>query len=176
MKASRAGAVAGLYELARLAALGTAAMGVLLYMGIAMMPRQMKLNLFLMLGTMMARGGTVAYAGGGATFRGKTVTYATGAMIHAGMSVVFGLIHAGFITAFGLETSLAAWGVLFGFVHWIVVGMGLGMMRLMHPLIRSGDMEAPGAFVDQPAKLPYRKLRADVRLGPGGPPHRPTPP
>ncbi len=126
--------------------IGGAAMGVLLYMGIAMMPRQMKMNLFLMLGTMMARGGTVAYAGGGATFRGKTVTYATGAMIHAGMSVVFGLIHVGFITAFGLETSLAAWGVLFGFVHWIVVGMGLGMMRLMHPLIRSGDMEAPGPF------------------------------
>ena len=37
-------------------------------------------------------------------------------------------------------------------------------------------VEAPGAFVDQPAKLPYRNLRADVRLGPGGPPHRPTPP
>ena len=30
-------------------------MGVLLYMGIAMMPRQMKMNLFLMLGTMMVR-------------------------------------------------------------------------------------------------------------------------
>ena len=126
--------------------IGGAAMGVLLYMGIAMMPRQMKMNLFLMLGTMMARDGTVAYAGGGATFRGKTVTYATGAMIHAGMSAVFGLIHVGFITAFGLETSLAAWGVLFGFVHWIVVGMGLGTMRLMHPLIRNGDMEAPGPF------------------------------
>lgn len=30
-----------------------AVMSVLLYMGIAMMPRQMKMNLFLMLGTMM---------------------------------------------------------------------------------------------------------------------------
>ena len=56
------------------------------------------------------------------------------------------MVTLAFITAFGLETSLAAWGVLFGFAHWIVVGIGLGMMRLMHPLIRSGDMEAPGPF------------------------------
>ena len=34
-------------------------------------------------------------------------------------------------------------------------------------------VEAAGAFVDQPAKLPYRNLRADVRLGPNGVPHRP---
>ena len=31
-------------------------------------------------------------------------------------------------------------------VHWVIVGMGLGMMRFMHPLIRSGEMDDPGAF------------------------------
>lgn len=33
-------------------------------------------------------------------------------------------------------------------------------------------VEAPGAFVDRPANLPYKNLRAGVRLGPFGPEHR----
>ena len=44
--------------------IGGAAMGVLLYMGIAMMPRQMKMNLFLMLGTMVFRDKEKAYVAG----------------------------------------------------------------------------------------------------------------
>ena len=56
-----------------------AVMGVLLYMGIGMMPRQMKMNLFLMLGTMMVRD--------------RSMAYVAGAMMHAVMSIVFGLIH-----------------------------------------------------------------------------------
>ena len=112
--------------------IGGAVMSMLLYMGIAMMPRQMKMNLFLMLGTMV--------------FRDRTMAYATGAMMHAVMSIAFGLIHVAFFTAFGLETALAAWGILFGFVHWLVSGMGLGMIPAMHPLIRRGEMDPPGTF------------------------------
>jgi microcystin degradation protein MlrC len=33
-------------------------------------------------------------------------------------------------------------------------------------------VEAPGAFIDRPEKLPYSRLRAGVRLCPQGPPHR----
>ena len=112
--------------------IGGTVMSVLLYMGIAMMPRQMKMNLFLMLGTMV--------------FRDKTMAYAAGAMMHAMMSVVFGLIHVAFFVAFDVETSLAAWGLLFGLAHWMVSGMGLGMIGTMHPLMRRGEMAAPGAF------------------------------
>jgi microcystin degradation protein MlrC len=39
----------------------------------------------------------------------------------------------------------------------------------------AGDIlvvEAPGAFIDRPEKLPYRKLRPGVRLCPNGPEHR----
>lgn len=113
--------------------IGGAAMSVLLYLGIAMMPRQMKMNLFLMLGTMVFR-------------RDRAMAYAGGAMMHAVMSIVFGLIHVAFFTAFGLETALVAWGILFGFVHWLVSGMGLGMIPTMHPLIKRGEMDAPGSF------------------------------
>ena len=107
-------------------------MGVVLYMGIGMMPRQMKMNLFLLLGTMMVKD--------------RPMAFVMGAMIHGVMSIVFGLLHVAFFQAFDLETSLAAWGILFGFVHWMISGMGLGMMRTMHPLVRSGELDNPGAF------------------------------
>ena len=108
------------------------AMSMLLYMGIAMMPKQMKMNLFLMLGTMF--------------FRDRPMVYVAGAMMHAMMSIVFALVHVAFFTAFDLDTSLAAWGIVFGITHWMALGMGLGMMPTMHPLIKRGDAAAPGVF------------------------------
>ena len=66
----------------------------ILYIRIAMMPRQMKMNLFLMLGTMMVKDAKMAYA--------------AGAMMHIGMPVVFGLIHVALYEAFGLESALVA--------------------------------------------------------------------
>ncbi len=112
--------------------LGGAIMSALLYMGIAMMPRQMRMDLFLILGTMMFRKGKMAYM--------------AGAMMHAVMSIVFGLIHVAVFVAFDVEDSLAAWGVLFGIVHWMVSGMGLGMLPMVHPAIRRGEIDVPGAF------------------------------
>ena len=126
--------------------IGGAIMVVPLYVGLAMIPSQMKMNLFLLLGTMMLTSKPMAYATGGTTSPNKPTAYMAGAMVHAVMSIVFALIHVAIYTAFGLETALAAWGVLFGVVHWIVVGMGMGMMRFMHPMIRSGQMDDPGAF------------------------------
>ena len=49
----------------------------------------------LMLGTMMI-------------FRGGMMAYAMGAMVHAGMSIVFALIHVAVYNALGLETELVA--------------------------------------------------------------------
>ncbi len=56
--------------------IGGAVMSMLLYMGIGMMPRQMRMNLFLMLGTMM--------------FRDRNIAILAGGMMHAMMSIVFG--------------------------------------------------------------------------------------
>ncbi len=111
---------------------GGAAMATLLYIGIAIMPGQMKMNQFRLLGTMMLPDGVMAYIGGG--------------MIHAVMSILFGLIHVAIYTAFGLESNLVAWGLLFGAVHWVIVGMALGMMPMMHAGIKKGIIAAPGAF------------------------------
>ena len=112
---------------------GGAVMSMLLYAGIAMAPKQMKMNLFYLLGTMMLPAGAMVYV--------------AGAMMHGVMSVAFGLIHTGLYQAFGLESGLWAWGLVFGLLHWLVVGVGMGMMSVVHPRVRSGEVGAPGAFV-----------------------------
>ncbi len=111
---------------------GGAVMAVMLYMGNIMLPQQMKMNLFMMLGSMMLPVGAAAFV--------------MGAMVHAGMSVVFGLIHGAVFAAADVDSAEAAWGLLFGVVHWAVVGMALGMLPLMHPRIRSGEIDAPGFY------------------------------
>ena len=112
--------------------IGGAVMALLLYMGIAMMATQMKMNLFRLLGTMLLEEGTAAYVLGG--------------MVHAMMSVLFGLVHVALYSAFDLESNLAAWGLLFGVGHWMIVGMALGMMPMMHRGIKSGSIDAPGFY------------------------------
>ncbi len=112
--------------------IGGAVMAVILYMGIIMLPQQMKMNLFMMLGTMMLPAGVAAFA--------------MGAMIHAGMSIVFGLIHGAVFAAADIDSAEAAWGLLFGLVHWGIVGMTLGMLPLMHPRMRSGEIDEPGFY------------------------------
>ena len=107
-------------------------MAAILYMGIAMMPAQMKMNLFYLLGSMM--------------LRERGLIYIAGAMAHVAMSIVFALIHVGIYEAAGLESNLVAWGLLFGFGHYIVSGMAMGMMPMMHPRIRAGELQAPGAY------------------------------
>jgi hypothetical protein len=110
--------------------IGGAVMSALLYMGIAMMPSQMRMNLFLMLGTMLLPVGVAAYV--------------LGAMVHAMMSVAFGLAHAG-VYAAGIEPN-AWWGLLFGAVHWVAVGIGLAMIPMLHRGMRDGKIEKPGMF------------------------------
>ena len=110
----------------------TVVMTIVMYMGRAMMPQQMPMNILHMLGTMMTRSTGPAYV--------------MGTMMHGVMGIVFALIHVAVFVAFGLE-ALLAWGILFGVVHWVIAGMGMGMMGTMHPVMRSGEMMAPGPFV-----------------------------
>ncbi len=114
--------------------IGGTAMIVPLYMGRAMMPQQMRMDLFLLLGTMM-------------TPRiDRVMAYMMGAMMHAGASILFAFAHVGVFVAADIETDLAAWGLLFGAVHYMLSGMAMGMMPMMHPLVRAGELENPGPF------------------------------
>ncbi|MEE9277937.1 MAG: hypothetical protein V3V06_05960 [Dehalococcoidia bacterium] len=114
--------------------IGGTAMIVPLYMGRAMMPQQMRMDLFLLLGTMM-------------TPRiDRVMAYMMGAMMHAGASILFAFAHVGVFVAADIETDLAAWGLLFGAVHYMLSGMAMGMMPMMHPLVRARELENPGPF------------------------------
>ncbi len=118
-------------------AVATVVMTAMLYMGMAVMPRQMPMNILYMLGTMP---GTMIS-------RNKMMAYVAGTMMHAMMGIALALAHAGVIKGLDLTSALIAWGVLFGFVHYLMVGMGMGMIGTMHPLMRAGQMPAPGLFV-----------------------------
>ncbi len=107
-------------------------MATILYICIVMLPDQMRMNLFMRLGTMMLPVGAAAFV--------------MGAMVHAVMSVVFGLVHGAIFAAADIDSAWAAWGLLFGLAHWAVAGMALGMLPLMHPRIRDGELEAPGFY------------------------------
>ncbi|MDA1256958.1 MAG: hypothetical protein O3C10_03830 [Chloroflexi bacterium] len=108
-------------------------MTVLLYMGRAMMPEKMPMNILHMEGTMVTRNTGQAYM--------------AGLMMHAMMGVVFAIIHTLLFQAFDLDSNLVVWGIVFGAAHWVIAGMGMGMIATMHPMMRSGEMAAPGAFV-----------------------------
>ncbi|MCZ6538480.1 MAG: hypothetical protein O6922_01470 [Chloroflexi bacterium] len=104
-----------------------------MYLGRMMMPDQMKMDLLKMLGTMM-----LPISG---------MTYGFGLVIHAMMSVMFALVHVAFFFWFDLESSLALWGLLFGTVHWMMIGIAFGMMKSsVHRGIRDGAVQAPGFF------------------------------
>ena len=125
------------YDIAAMAGAGLLAgtvMAMMLYMGRAMVPQQMRMDLFLLLGTMM-------------TPRiGRPSAYMMGAMMHAGASFGFGALHVAVFAIADIDSSFAAWGLLFGAVHWMMSGMAMGMMPLMHPLVRSKALENPGPF------------------------------
>lgn len=101
-----------------------------IYMGLVMMPSQMKMDLLKMLGTMM-----LPLSG---------MTYPIGLMAHLGASIVFALIHVGLFNLFGIDSALAAWGILFGLGHAVITGMAFGMMPTMHKGIKDGIVDAPG--------------------------------
>ena len=60
--------------------------------------------------------------------------------MHAGMGIVFAIVHAGAFNALDLTSALVAWAVLFGFVHNLIVGIGMGMIGTMHPLMRADKL------------------------------------
>ena len=101
-----------------------------MYMGLAMMPRHMKMDLLKLMGTMM--------------MPLSRFTYPVGLMLHLSMSIVFALIHVVLYDAFDINSAFAAWGILFGLGHALISGVGFGLMPMMHRGIKDGIVEAPG--------------------------------
>lgn len=69
-----------------------------------------------------------------------------GMIIHLMMGVVFTLIYAGVWSA-GIGSATLVGGLIFGAIHWLVVGMGMGMIPSMHAGIKAGTVGAPGLYM-----------------------------
>ena len=97
------------------------------------------------------------------------VVYAVGAMIHLMMGAVFGLVHVGLLHAVAPTSDAAAAGysALFGGIHGMVVAFMMPvMLTMMHPLVRSGDMPAPGVAMTKLGKMtPMGIVMAHVVFG-----------
>ncbi|NUQ20920.1 MAG: hypothetical protein HOQ09_08155 [Gemmatimonadaceae bacterium] len=111
--------------------IGGAAMSAMMWMGRTLMG--MDVNLSMMLGTMFVQPpGAVAWI--------------VGFMMHL---IISGLIALLYAWGFEHVTHRAGWlvGVGFLLIHSIGTGLFMGMVPAMHPMIRSGQMPAPGFFM-----------------------------
>ena len=131
---------------------GALAMLVVMYGGRAMGMTSM--DLLRTLGTMM-----VPKASAG-------MTYGIGMMMHLMMGAGFGLLHAGVLHAVdpSSDGDAVVVGLVAGVVHGMVVaGMMPTMLTTMHPLVKSGQIYAPGPFMTGMGKMtPMGMIMAHV--------------
>jgi hypothetical protein len=71
---------------------------------------------------------------------------ALGWMMHLMMGVIFALIYA-FLWSSGISAATWVGGLIFGTGQWLVVGMVMGMIPMMHIGIKSGAVQAPGVWM-----------------------------
>lgn len=71
---------------------------------------------------------------------------ALGWMMHLMMGVVFALIYA-FLWSAGVSAATWLFGLIFGAVQWLAVGVVMGMIPMMHVGIKSGAVQAPGLWM-----------------------------
>ncbi len=134
---------------------GAVAMLAVIYMGLA--SGMTSMDLLRTLGTMVAPKAS------------NSVVYGVGLMMHLMMGAAFGLVHAGLLHAVdvGSDGAAAGYGALFGGVHGLSVAVMMPiMLNMMHPLVRSGDMPAPGVAMTGLGKMtPMGIVMAHVVFG-----------
>ena len=69
-----------------------------------------------------------------------------GMVIHLIMGIVFALIYA-YVLSLGIGSATWLYGLIFGAVHWLIVGIGMAMIPMMHAGIKSGAVKAPGMWM-----------------------------
>lgn len=107
---------------------GTAAISLLMAMGPRMgMP---KMAIWEMLGTMFSKEGNVGL----------------GWVMHFMMGAIFAIIYA-LLWAAGIGSATLVSGVVFGAVHFLIVGLMMGGMPMMHAGIKAGTTQAPGVLM-----------------------------
>jgi hypothetical protein len=66
--------------------------------------------------------------------------------LHLMMGAIFGLIYA-YLWSVGVGSATILGGLVFGLVHWLVAGLVMAGMPMLHAGIKSGAMPEPGAYM-----------------------------
>jgi len=107
---------------------GTVVMSMLMAMAPAMgMP---KMDIVGMLGSMFSKDGNPML----------------GWMMHLMMGIVFGIVYA-LLWSQGVGSATLVGGLIFGAVHWLVIGLMMGGVPMMHAGISAGTVKAPGVYM-----------------------------
>lgn len=69
-----------------------------------------------------------------------------GWMMHLMMGMVFAVIYA-FLWSTGIGAATWISGLIFGAIHWLIVGVMMAMIPMMHAGIKSGAVKAPGMWM-----------------------------
>lgn len=71
---------------------------------------------------------------------------ASGWVMHLMMGVIFGIVYAA-LWAVGIGSATVISGALFGLVHWLIVGVMMGAIPMIHAGIKAGSVSTPGVFM-----------------------------
>ncbi len=71
---------------------------------------------------------------------------ALGWVIHFMMGVIFAIIYAA-LWAAGIGSATLVSGAIFGVAHFLVAGLMMGGMPMMHAGIKAGTVQAPGVLM-----------------------------
>jgi uncharacterized membrane protein YagU involved in acid resistance len=75
--------------------------------------------------------------------RGNT---ALGWIMHFMMGIVFAIIYAA-LWAASVGSAALVNGLIFGAIHWLVVGLMMAGVPMMHAGVRAGTIKAPGVYM-----------------------------
>jgi len=105
---------------------------VVISMLMAMAPKMgmPKMAIWEMLGTMFSKEGNVGL----------------GWVMHFMMGVIFAIIYAALWVA-GIGSATLLSGVVFGVVHFLIAGLMMGGVPMMHAGIKAGTVQAPGVLM-----------------------------
>ncbi len=76
----------------------------------------------------------------------KEGNLALGWIIHFMMGVIFAIIYAA-LWAAGIGSATLVSGIVFGMVHFLIAGLVMGGMPMMHAGIKAGTVQAPGVLM-----------------------------
>lgn len=71
---------------------------------------------------------------------------ALGWVMHLMMGIIFGIVYAA-LWAVGIGSATVISGAIFGVVHWLIVGVMMGAIPMLHAGIKAGSVSAPGVFM-----------------------------